>query len=352
MSLFSDALNRLLQYNLGPFSLSSNPFGLTGAGGPDTNLEPMLGDIATVGQASADNATAASESAAAAHEDAQAAHEDRIATEAAAAAAQTWDPTNYSRRYTMGAVGADDWVKLGTWTAGTADRLLIELTGAFAYVPDQPGRLGGLTTITATMMADTNTSLANMAGQFAYLGNSVCTAVKFVQNGTNRYSYHVYISRYAYTTMTYRVLCGGTWTAVNAASQASPGAGGTATVADATARGAILTSNEAIQQNIVVLANVGGTFTPNCQSGNEFDCGTLGAAATIASPTNVPSAGKVQPISIKWTQDGTGGRVMSFGANCINVGGTSANTTAGKVNFAVGKVYSDGKFYYSIVRGA
>jgi hypothetical protein len=43
---------------------------------------------------------------------------------------------------------------------------------------------------------------------------------------------------------------------------------------------------------------------------------------------------------------------MSFGGNCINVGGTSANTGTGKTNFAVGKVYSDGKFYYSIVKGA
>jgi hypothetical protein len=243
-----------------------------------------------------------------------------------------------------------------------------------------------------------------------------------------------------YTTLTYRVLCGGAWTAINAPSQAWPGAGGTATIADATALGSILTAssasasvvpnsvavrdaggslaalaytavgagpsyywwendaapnnhqwyasvdggvlslgvlndtgttgvsflqvvrsgvtitsaqfNAAIQQYVATLANVGGVFTPNCQLGNEFDCGTLTAAATIANPTNVPAVGRVQPLSIKWTQDGAGGRTMSFGVNCINVGGTSANTAPSKVNFAVGKVYPDGKFYYSIVKGA
>lgn len=66
MSLFSDALDRLKKYNLGPFSLSSNPFGLTGAGGPDTNFEPMLGDVVTASQATADNAIAAAGSASAA----------------------------------------------------------------------------------------------------------------------------------------------------------------------------------------------------------------------------------------------------------------------------------------------
>jgi len=66
MSLFSDALDRLKKYNLGPFSLSSNPFGMTGAGGPDTNFEPMLGDVVTASQATADNATSAAGSASAA----------------------------------------------------------------------------------------------------------------------------------------------------------------------------------------------------------------------------------------------------------------------------------------------
>lgn len=107
-----------------------------------------------------------------------------------------------------------------------------------------------------------------------------------------------------------------------------------------------------VQQPVVTLTAVSNTFTPDCSLTNEFDCGTIGANSTIANPTNVPASGKVQPISIKWTQNGTGGYTMSFGANCINVGGTVANTAAGKTNFAVGKVYSDGKFYYSIVRGA
>lgn len=107
-----------------------------------------------------------------------------------------------------------------------------------------------------------------------------------------------------------------------------------------------------VQQTVTTLTAVSNTFTPDCSLSNEFDCGTIGANSTIANPTNVPASGKVQPLSIKWTQNGTGGYSMAFGANCINVGGTFANTAAGKTNFAVGKVYSDGKFYYSIVRGA
>lgn len=107
-----------------------------------------------------------------------------------------------------------------------------------------------------------------------------------------------------------------------------------------------------VQQTVTTLTAASNTFTPDCSLSNEFDCGTIGANSTIANPTNVPATGKVQPLSIKWTQNGTGGYTMSFGTNCIAIGGTTANTAAGKVNFAVGKVYSDGKFYYSIVRGA
>ncbi|ALG75145.1 hypothetical protein AL072_29830 [Azospirillum thiophilum] len=47
--MLSEALARLRQYNLNPFKIDTNPFGLTGTGGTDTNLEPMLADVATVG---------------------------------------------------------------------------------------------------------------------------------------------------------------------------------------------------------------------------------------------------------------------------------------------------------------
>lgn len=119
-----------------------------------------------------------------------------------------------------------------------------------------------------------------------------------------------------------------------------------------TVSGTSMNFTSALTVNVIALANVSNTFTPNCAAGNEFDCQIIGAASTIANPLNPPGLGKAQQISIKWTQDGTGGRVMSFGGNCVNVGGTTANTAAGKVNYAVGKVYSDGKFYYSVVRGS
>jgi hypothetical protein len=119
-----------------------------------------------------------------------------------------------------------------------------------------------------------------------------------------------------------------------------------------TAANGVLNFYKGVTVSLVTLNNVGGVFTPDCAAGVEFDCGTISAAATIANPINPPGAGKAQQISIKWTQDATGGRVMSFGGNCVNVGGTSANTAATKTNFAVGKVYPDGKFYYSLAKGA
>ena len=118
-----------------------------------------------------------------------------------------------------------------------------------------------------------------------------------------------------------------------------------------TAANGVLHFYKGVTVSVVTLNNVSGVFTPDCAAGVEFDCGTISAAAAIGNPTGVPAAGKAQQISIKWTQDNAGGRVMSFGGNCINVGGFNANTGPGKINFAVGKIYSDGKFYYSIVRG-
>ncbi len=100
------------------------------------------------------------------------------------------------------------------------------------------------------------------------------------------------------------------------------------------------------------LVAAGSTFTPNLNSTNEFTCGTITANSTLANPTNLPAAGAVQPIFVRWKQDGTGGRTMALGAAYVNIGGTTANTAAGKWNAIAGKVYSDGTVLYSIVKGA
>lgn len=100
------------------------------------------------------------------------------------------------------------------------------------------------------------------------------------------------------------------------------------------------------------LVAAGSTFTPNLNSTNEFTCGTITANSTLANPTNLPAAGVVQPIFVRWKQDGTGGRTMALGAAYVNIGGTTANTAAGKWNALAGKVYSDGTVLYSIAKGA
>ncbi|SMF83192.1 hypothetical protein SAMN02982917_5485 [Azospirillum oryzae] len=200
MSLLSDALDRLKKYNLGPFSLSSNPFGLTGAGGPDTNLEPMLGDVATVGQASADNAIAAEGSAAAAADsedaaagsaqsaqqdaqataadrqatgldrqataaDRQAVAQDRTAVEGSASAAST--SATLSGQYAAAAGGAVPSVRLA-WDTGTADadpgngkvRLnSATVTAATAlYVDNLDAAGASITTVLDRWTASTNTT--------------------------------------------------------------------------------------------------------------------------------------------------------------------------------------------------
>lgn len=106
----------------------------------------------------------------------------------------------------------------------------------------------------------------------------------------------------------------------------------------------------AVQGSIVAVAPLNNTFTVDARLGNSFDLGTITAASTLANLTYPPAAGFEQQISVRWTQDATGGRTMSFGGNCINIGGTVANLLPGKTTYAVGKLYSDGKFYYSLVR--
>jgi hypothetical protein len=254
------------------------------------------------------------------------------AAEAAAAAdrAATWDPANYVTK--SGATMA------GTLAIKAATEWLFQ---AFSHC----GTAGGLrnhflaSKARGTVAAPTAVKNGDNLGGLA-VGGHDGNGFTFGWNGGGE------LSLYATEDWTTTAKGAGWGLAVTLA-------GGVALVdLIRSAANGVLNFYRGITVSVVTLSNVGGVFTPDCAAGNEFDCGTIGAAATIGNPANVPSAGRAQQVSVKWTQDNTGGRVMSFGGNCINVGGTSANTGAGKVNFAVGKVYSDGKFYYSIVRGA
>ena len=44
---------------------------------------------------------------------------------------------------------------------------------------------------------------------------------------------------------------------------------------------------------LTTMTAASNVFTPNCNLGNEFDCGTITAASTIANPINPPKAGFV-----------------------------------------------------------
>ncbi|WP_372400743.1 hypothetical protein ABMY26_36590 (plasmid) [Azospirillum sp. HJ39] len=146
MSMLTEALARLRQYNLNPFKIDSNPFGLTGIGGTDTNLEPMLGDVAMAAEAAADLATAAVGAAAATAADREAVatdrtavHNDRLAADVSAASAagnattaatEAGEATEsavaaaasatLADQYAVAAGGAIPAVRL-TWDTGTAD---------------------------------------------------------------------------------------------------------------------------------------------------------------------------------------------------------------------------------------
>ncbi|KAA0593013.1 hypothetical protein J2848_005626 [Azospirillum lipoferum] len=94
MSLFTEAIDRLRQYNLGIYNAASNLFGLSGVGGMAANWSRHSKDVATVGEgvaSLADAATASQTSAAgsaiAAGNSATAAHTSEVAAAGSASAA-------------------------------------------------------------------------------------------------------------------------------------------------------------------------------------------------------------------------------------------------------------------------
>lgn len=73
--------------------------------------------------------------------------------------------------------------------------------------------------------------------------------------------------------------------------------------------------------------------TPDPRNGEVINVGTLTGAITIANP---PAAAKLvgRKITLKFTQDGTGTRAVTFGTE-YTVSATAVSTTASKVSTVV-----------------
>lgn len=118
------------------------------------------------------------------------------------------------------------------------------------------------------------------------------------------------------------ILSGPTFTGVPAAPTASAGTNTTqiATTAFVQAEGfakpSVVQTYTAAQRAEITALSFASTMTPNFADSNNYSV-TLTGAARIANPTNQVAG---QSGSIFVTQDGTGGRVLSWG----NSGGTSA----------------------------
>ncbi|MGJ7039153.1 hypothetical protein J2Y63_002408 [Shinella sp. BE166] len=93
----------------------------------------------------------------------------------------------------------------------------------------------------------------------------------------------------------------------------------------------------------------GTTITPDLADNNDFTL-TLGHNGTLANPTN-QSTQINQKGTITFTQDGTGGRTLSFGSNWKALGSASApsiNTTAGVTSCIDYHVLSSTVIRYSL----
>lgn len=75
------------------------------------------------------------------------------------------------------------------------------------------------------------------------------------------------------------------------------------------------------------------SVTPNLAQANIWLIGTLTGAITVNNPSNLPAAGEV--ITFRFTQDGTGGRNVSWGSNFVfPVAWSNTGNTANTVSIA------------------
>ncbi|URQ05189.1 tailspike protein [Acinetobacter phage APK127v] len=88
------------------------------------------------------------------------------------------------------------WTKLGTAALGEAGSLVLEVIGNNGYSQDTPSASSALgkTTIFAQVKNNNNASYANIQATWHHEGSASGIAeVRFVQTGTNRYIYDVYV---------------------------------------------------------------------------------------------------------------------------------------------------------------
>jgi len=168
--------------------------------------------------------------------------------------------------------GSPEWLKLGRWNCQGSNgrRLLITCAGCDDYSTGST-TAAGLTFINATSANNSDTAKGNVVATFANLGqNQLLNAVKFVQVGSDRFTYDVYVQRRGYSPFNFTVQCGGTWDTALAQSQADPGTD-SATVRAALNLGRLLTTAD--------LAT-GGTASTVAQRGSD---GSLTASYFLAS---------------------------------------------------------------------
>lgn len=95
----------------------------------------------------------------------------------------------------------------------------------------------------------------------------------------------------------------------------------------------------------------GATVTLDLNTGINFDIGTLTGPVTLANFTNAKPG---QSGIIHFVQDGTGGRVITYGANFVCAGGLTANgllsTGASLIDEMTYFVRTDGKIVISVLK--
>lgn len=99
----------------------------------------------------------------------------------------------------------------------------------------------------------------------------------------------------------------------------------------------------------VAKGNTGASLALDFSTGSNFTA-MANANFTLANPTNVTPG---QEFFIKITQDGTGGRTITYGANFIAPGGVrpAISTAIGAVDIISGVVDDNGKCVFALNRG-
>ncbi|QCG97379.1 hypothetical protein E6C67_26770 [Azospirillum sp. TSA2s] len=255
-------------------------------------------------------ASAAATSAGNAATSATNAHNSELAAAASAAAAQTWDPTNYVPKAGANLTGALNETAVTVASAATAD------IGAAA---GNAVRVTGTTTITALGTAQSGARRhVTFSGALTLTHNATSLILPGAAN----------IVTAAGDTAEFESLGSGNWRCMeyNRASGVALPAIGNVLAVPVTPKVASVTWSS--------------TITLDLTAGNKFPV-TLGGATTFANPT-ITAAMVGMEFTIIPTQDGTGSRTASFGSYFKFPNGTAptASTAAGKRDRVICEVVS------------